>query len=222
MWNGKLQLGHMNHTTPSVVPSGVGGDAAHRGQAMFRGGVIPLDRLCAAQLYTCRPRAVNNDRPSACQLVAVRYDLPHDQPVVVRVLQIRSPGCPTSCHRDCRDFVLRSAALFIAGCGGSSSPAPTPVPNVPFSQTDIVVGTGADAVNGKTLTVNYTVGCTTRRRRNRRAHSSTPPQDVVPTLRARGRAGHPGLGSRHARDEGRWHAQARHSAGVWRTALRPG
>jgi FKBP-type peptidyl-prolyl cis-trans isomerase FkpA len=51
--------------------------------------------------------------------------------------------------------VLLLSAAF-AGCGGSSSPAPTPLPNVPFSQTDIVVGTGADAVNGKTLTVNYT------------------------------------------------------------------
>ena len=48
------------------------------------------------------------------------------------------------------------AALVIAGCGGSSSPAPTPVPTVPFSQTDLVVGTGAEAVNGKSLTVNYT------------------------------------------------------------------
>lgn len=51
---------------------------------------------------------------------------------------------------------LVSVALVNAGCGSSSSPSPTPVPNVPFSQTDIVVGTGADAVNGKTLTVNYT------------------------------------------------------------------
>jgi hypothetical protein len=41
MWNGRLQLGHMNHTTPSVVPSGVGGDAAHRGQAIFRARLIP-------------------------------------------------------------------------------------------------------------------------------------------------------------------------------------
>ena len=68
MWNGKPQLAHMNHTTPSVVPSGVGGDAAHRGQAMFGAGVIPLARLCAAQLYTCLARAVNNDRPLGVNL----------------------------------------------------------------------------------------------------------------------------------------------------------
>ena len=52
--------------------------------------------------------------------------------------------------------VVSLLSATIAGCGGSSSPAPTPVPNVPFSQTDLVVGTGAEAVNGKTLAVNYT------------------------------------------------------------------
>ena len=46
----------------------------------------------------------------------------------------------------------------LVACGGSdSSPAgPTPVA-VPFSSTDLVVGTGAEATNGKTLTVNYTL-----------------------------------------------------------------
>jgi FKBP-type peptidyl-prolyl cis-trans isomerase len=46
----------------------------------------------------------------------------------------------------------------LVACGGSdSSPAsPTPVV-VPFSSTDLIVGTGAEASNGKTLTVNYTL-----------------------------------------------------------------
>jgi FKBP-type peptidyl-prolyl cis-trans isomerase len=46
----------------------------------------------------------------------------------------------------------------LVACGGSSSSpaAPTPVV-VPFSSTDVIVGTGAEATNGKTLTVNYTL-----------------------------------------------------------------
>ena len=43
----------------------------------------------------------------------------------------------------------------LVGCGSSSPTTPTPL-NVPYSQTDLVVGTGAEAVNGKTLSVNYT------------------------------------------------------------------
>jgi FKBP-type peptidyl-prolyl cis-trans isomerase FkpA len=57
--------------------------------------------------------------------------------------------------------VLRSTIIFvalvvlsapIAGCGASTT-APS---SAPFSQTDLRVGTGADAVNGSLLTVNYT------------------------------------------------------------------
>ena len=48
------------------------------------------------------------------------------------------------------------ACLFapLAACGGSSPSSPTP--NVAYSQTDLRVGTGDEAVNGKLLTVNYT------------------------------------------------------------------
>ena len=42
--------------------------------------------------------------------------------------------------------------LAAAGCGDAPV-APTPVP---FSQTDLSVGTGAEAADGKVLTVNYT------------------------------------------------------------------
>jgi len=44
-------------------------------------------------------------------------------------------------------------ALFLGGCGDTPT---APSSYAPFSQTDIRVGTGAAAENGKTLTVNYT------------------------------------------------------------------
>jgi len=43
----------------------------------------------------------------------------------------------------------------LAACGGGSSPT-APTPNVPYSQTDLKVGDGAEAVAGKLVTVNYT------------------------------------------------------------------
>ena len=47
-------------------------------------------------------------------------------------------------------LVVLSAA--VAGCGGSPT---SPSNNVSFSQTDLVVGSGADAVTGTLVTVNY-------------------------------------------------------------------
>jgi FKBP-type peptidyl-prolyl cis-trans isomerase FkpA len=44
-----------------------------------------------------------------------------------------------------------AACLLAAGCGSSTAPSST----VAFSQTDLRVGTGADAVAGKSLTVSY-------------------------------------------------------------------
>jgi FKBP-type peptidyl-prolyl cis-trans isomerase FkpA len=44
----------------------------------------------------------------------------------------------------------------LAACGGGESSPSAPTPNVPYSQTDLKVGEGAEAVNGKLLTVNYT------------------------------------------------------------------
>ncbi len=46
-------------------------------------------------------------------------------------------------------------SLCVAGCGGNSPTSPS-TPGVPFSQTDVRAGTGAEAVTGRTLTVNYT------------------------------------------------------------------
>jgi FKBP-type peptidyl-prolyl cis-trans isomerase FkpA len=49
------------------------------------------------------------------------------------------------------------ALLPALACGGGDDASPTSpsTPSAPFSQTDIRVGTGAEAVAGRTLTVNY-------------------------------------------------------------------
>lgn len=54
-----------------------------------------------------------------------------------------------------RYVAVCALALALAACGGSSSPT-APSANVQFSQTDLVVGTGVEAVSGRRLTVNYT------------------------------------------------------------------
>jgi FKBP-type peptidyl-prolyl cis-trans isomerase FkpA len=52
--------------------------------------------------------------------------------------------------------VLALATLpLLAGCGSSMSPQPA-TSSAPFSQTDLVVGTGAQATAGRQITVNYT------------------------------------------------------------------
>ena len=51
------------------------------------------------------------------------------------------------------------AALAVSGCGGGDSGggSPTaPSANVPFSTTDLQVGTGAEATPGRAVAVNYT------------------------------------------------------------------
>ena len=48
------------------------------------------------------------------------------------------------------------ALAAAAGACGSDSPTGPSAANVPFSQTDLRVGTGADAAAGRTITVNYT------------------------------------------------------------------
>ncbi len=47
-------------------------------------------------------------------------------------------------------------AILTAGCGGSDTPSSPSTPSAPFSQTDLRAGTGAEAVAGRTITVNYT------------------------------------------------------------------
>ena len=50
--------------------------------------------------------------------------------------------------------VLLLLTVCVAGCGGSNPVAPST--NVPFTVTDLTVGAGATATNGRVLTVDYT------------------------------------------------------------------
>jgi FKBP-type peptidyl-prolyl cis-trans isomerase FkpA len=53
-----------------------------------------------------------------------------------------------------RHLLVSTLLLAAAGSGCGSSPA-APSANVPFSQADLVVGTGTEATNGTLLTVHY-------------------------------------------------------------------
>ena len=65
-----------------------------------------------------------------------------------------------------RSIIVRSTliipalmlALVAASCGGGNDAAPGTAPsgNVPYSQTDVRVGTGAEATAGRRITVHYT------------------------------------------------------------------
>ena len=51
------------------------------------------------------------------------------------------------------------AVLVFAACGAGCKGNPTPTSpsvNVPFTTTDLRVGTGTEATNGRTVSVNYT------------------------------------------------------------------
>lgn len=58
-------------------------------------------------------------------------------------------------------FRITSFALVLmlaagaSACGGGSDSPTAPSANVPFTQTDLRVGTGAEATNGRRVTVNY-------------------------------------------------------------------
>lgn len=56
-----------------------------------------------------------------------------------------------------RAFLL-AIVVSMAGCGDSNNGTPTAPPpaDVPFTTTDLRVGTGAEAVSGQPLTVTYT------------------------------------------------------------------
>jgi FKBP-type peptidyl-prolyl cis-trans isomerase FkpA len=53
-------------------------------------------------------------------------------------------------------FVCLVFCVGVAGCDDTNNNTASPSRTVPFSQSDLLIGTGAEAVNGKVLTVNYT------------------------------------------------------------------
>ena len=61
--------------------------------------------------------------------------------------------------RTARVAVVLMLAAVVSACGGGGDTPTTPTPpslGIPFSTTDLVVGTGAEALNGRRVTVNYT------------------------------------------------------------------
>jgi FKBP-type peptidyl-prolyl cis-trans isomerase FkpA len=52
--------------------------------------------------------------------------------------------------------LICAAFALSAACDNGTATPIAPPETVPFSQNDLVVGTGADATNGKRVTVNYT------------------------------------------------------------------
>jgi FKBP-type peptidyl-prolyl cis-trans isomerase FkpA len=53
-------------------------------------------------------------------------------------------------------FRFLPIVILAAAVAGCSDPPTTPANNAPFSQIDVRLGTGADAVSGRTISVHYT------------------------------------------------------------------
>lgn len=73
---------------------------------------------------------------------------------------LSSAAALTTFTRTTLAALLIAAMAAAAACGDDSpdSPnAPTTLPRVEYSQTDLVVGTGTEATNGRTLSVHYTL-----------------------------------------------------------------
>ena len=55
-----------------------------------------------------------------------------------------------------RRLLLLGLPLMVAACGSDTPTSPTTTSSAPYSQTDLVVGTGAEAALTSRLTVSYT------------------------------------------------------------------
>ena len=74
--------------------------------------------------------------------------------------KISSAATLTTVTRAILAILLSAAIGAAAACGDDSSGspnAPTTLPRVEYNQTDLVVGTGTEATNGRTLSVHYTL-----------------------------------------------------------------
>jgi FKBP-type peptidyl-prolyl cis-trans isomerase FkpA len=56
-----------------------------------------------------------------------------------------------------RAIVACAVLAAAAACGGGDSSPTSPSDSAPYSQTDIRIGTGAEATAGRSVTVNYTL-----------------------------------------------------------------
>ena len=70
--------------------------------------------------------------------------------------QLSSAATLTTFTRALLAILLTAAIGAAAACGDDSPNSPTPA-RVEYSQTDLVVGTGTEATNGRTLSVHYTL-----------------------------------------------------------------
>ncbi len=62
--------------------------------------------------------------------------------------------CPHSFFHSLRRVSILGCLLIVAGCGSDSPTSPSS--SAPYSQTDLIVGTGTQASNGNRTTVAYT------------------------------------------------------------------
>lgn len=53
--------------------------------------------------------------------------------------------------------MVLSISVLAAGCGGDSGTSPSSTSAAPYSQTDLRLGTGAEATAGRPATVHYTL-----------------------------------------------------------------
>jgi FKBP-type peptidyl-prolyl cis-trans isomerase FkpA len=79
-----------------------------------------------------------------------------------------------------RAFVACAVLVAAVGCGGGNDSSPTSpsTDSAPYSQTDIRVGTGAEATAGRNVTVNYTLwlySATAAENKGRRLEAGTFP-----------------------------------------------
>jgi FKBP-type peptidyl-prolyl cis-trans isomerase len=67
-------------------------------------------------------------------------------------------ACPERSRRTLRAIAACLILIGAVACGGDdSSPTSPSTDSAPYSQTDIRVGTGAEATAGRNVTVNYTL-----------------------------------------------------------------